>query len=437
MSPVEASFIMFAGMMVLILTGIPLVFALGGASVALGYFLVGPQMLSIAYSSAFGVLGEFVLLAVPLFIFMGAMLQVSGVADALYAAIYTWSGGLRGGLAIGTVGISTLMAAMTGISGAACVSMGLIALPSMLKRGYDKHIAMGSIMAGAALGELIPPSVIFILWGLFADVSIGKLFAGGLFPGLVLSGIFMLYIGIRAYLQPELCPSIPRSERLTGKEKIASLRNLILPIVLMLVVLVAIFSGAATPTEAAAVGAFGSIFCSWFARTLSWKVVKDAARNSVLISGMAGWIIIGAYSFTAVYSATGGPGVVQNFVSSSGLDRWVIFALMQLSFFILGCLLDPSAIIMITVPIYLPLVKMLGFDPVWYGVVFCVNMEMAYLTPPFGFNLFYMKGVVPPGITMADIYRSVPPFVVLQAIGLIITIVFPQLALWLPNKLFR
>ncbi|MFC2033140.1 TRAP transporter large permease subunit, partial [Chloroflexota bacterium] len=360
----------------------------------------------------------------------------SGIAENMYSMIYLWMGPVRGGLAMGTVLICTIVAAMTGISGTAAVTMGIIALPSMLNRKYDKKLAMGSIMAGAALGPLIPPSVIFIVYGMYAEVSVGRLFAGGIFPGLLLSALFCIYIATRSFLQKDLAPALPREERGTWKQKFVSLKSVILPALLILLVLGSIFTGAATPTEAAGVGALGALICALLTRRLTWEILKESSFRSVRTSAMSIWILFGATTFASVYTALGGGQMVTDFVGGLDISKWTIIIGMQVSLVFLGCFLDALSILMITVPVFLPIIKAIGFDPVWYGVVFCVNMELAYLTPPFGFNLFYMRGVAPKNITMGDIYRSVVAFLPLQLIGLILVIVFPKIILWFPDAIF-
>jgi tripartite ATP-independent transporter DctM subunit len=436
MSPELVTILMFSSMALLVALGLPLVFVLGGTAIIFAYLLWGPNALVMAYMGVFGTMGSFVLVATPLFIFMGTLLERSGIAEDMYSMIYLWMGPVRGGLAMGTVLICTIVAAMTGISGTAAVTMGIIALPSMLNRGYDKKLAMGSIMAGAALGPLIPPSVIFIVYGMYAEVSVGRLFAGGVFPGLLLSLLFCIYIGTRSLLQRDLAPALPSEARGTWKQKFVSLRAVILPALLIMLVLGSIFTGAATPTEAAGVGALGALICAIVSRKLSWDVIKDSSFRSVRTSAMAIWILFGATAFASVYTALGGGKMVTDFVGGLEISRWAIMIGMQVSLLFLGCFLDALSILMITVPVFLPIIKAVGFDPVWYGVVFCVNMELAYLTPPFGFNLFYMRGVAPETITMGDIYRSVIAFLPLQLIGLVLVVVFPEIIMWFPNLLF-
>lgn len=338
---------------------------------------------------------------------------------------------------MGTVVICTVFAAMSGISGAAVVTMGLIALPAMLKRRYDSGIALGCIAAGGALGQLIPPSLLMILYGSITGISVGQLFMGGVFPGLMLSMLFIIYIGIRCFLKPDTGPPLPPEERAGWRPKLISLRAVVLPMLLVVGVLGSIYTGVATPTEAAGVGAFGAIICAIVYRRLSWQTLRKAAVSSLRLSAMVLWIATGAFCFSAVFGALGAAELVERVVVALPIGRYGILIAMQVIIIIMGMFLDPIAIVFIGVPVFVPIAQALGFDPLWFGIVFMVNLEMSFLTPPFGFNLFYLKGVAPEGLTMADIYRSVIPFVILQAIGLAIVIIFPQLALWLPSTMIR
>jgi tripartite ATP-independent transporter DctM subunit len=428
--------LLFASMIVLLALGLPLSFALGGTGVVFMFFLWGPQALLNAPITVVQQMRTFVLMAIPLFIFMAMVLERAGIADELYEMMYRWMGPLRGGLAMGTVLICTLFAAMAGISGAATVTMGLIALPSMLKRGYGKQIAVGSIAAGGALGVLIPPSVMMIIYALFAEESVGRLFAGGVMPGLVLSGLFIAYIAIRSFLQPDLCPALPADQRATWGEKFASLRAVILPVLLVVAVLGSIFGGVATPTEAAAVGAVGALLCSFILRRFTWMGLWQACVRTMKLTSMILWIVVGATIFVHIYTAVGAQDLVRNIIIALPVAPIVILIGIQITFFIMGMFLDPTGIVMLTAPIFVPVAVSLGWDPIWFGILYAVNMEMGFLTPPFGVNLFYLKGIVPEDITMLDIYKSIIPFVGLQAVGLVLVIVFPQLALWLPNLIF-
>ncbi|KPL01780.1 MAG: TRAP dicarboxylate transporter subunit DctM [candidate division Zixibacteria bacterium SM1_73] len=437
MSTELITFLLFAALVLLLITGLPLAFAMGGVAALFVLVLQGPYALSILSSITYGVMDNFILTAIPLFIFMGLVLQRSGVADDAYAMMYKWIGGIRGGLAMGTVGVCTIFAACTGISGAATVTMGVIALPAMLRYSYHKSIAVGCISAGGALGILIPPSVLMIVYGIFSGESIGQLYAGGVFPGLLLATLFIIYIAIRCYFQGHLGPPIPPEERATWREKLISLRAVILPMALIIIVLGTIFKGVCTPTEAAAIGCAGSLLCAAIYRKLNWTLLKESCYEGLRLSCMVLWIIIGGSCFASLYTYIGALEFIKGVVGALPVSPYLVLAGMQFSLFILGMLMDPGGIIMITVPIFVPIIKMLGFDAVWFGVLFIINMEMAYLTPPFGFNLFYMKAIVPKTINMMDIYKSIAPFVGLQAISLLLCILYPEIILWFPQTFVR
>jgi tripartite ATP-independent transporter DctM subunit len=432
LGPAWLTIILFGSLMIILALGLPLVFSLGGVATLFTIFIWGPNALAVLANRTYMCMDMFVLVAVPMFIFMGAMLQRCGIAEDLYNMMYHWMGGLRGGLAAGTVLICTLFAAMVGISGAATTSMGLLALPSMLKRNYHKDIAIGCISAGGALGILIPPSVLMIVLALFARLSVGKLFIGGVFPGLLFSSLFVSYILIRCYFQKDLGPGVPSEERLPTRQKLALVPGLILPISLIIVVMGSIFFGFATPSEASAIGAFGAIVSAIIKRRLNWPNFVEALFVCLRLSAMVIWIVFAASVFTALYAVTGAADLIGQLLLNVG-GGWATIIAMQFIFFILGCFFDPTGIVLLTTPIFFPVVIKLGFDPLWFGVLFVINMEMAFLTPPFGFNLFYMKAVVPPGVTMGDIYKSIIPFVALQVLGLIICMIFPEIVTWLPN----
>lgn len=431
---IEITTLLLFGALVLFLAlGLPLAFVLGGVGMGGCYFLWGSKGLYIAAAQAYGAMGKFTLIAIPLFIFMAMILERAGVAEDLYTMMHRWMGPLRGGLAIGTVLICTIFAAMAGISGAATVSMGLIALPAMLKRKYDKLIAMGSISGGGALGILIPPSVPMILYATLTGESVGGLFAGGVFPGILLSVLFILYIGLRCFLQPNLGPALPKEERANWSEKFASLKAVILPLIIIILVLGSIYAGVCTATEAAALGVLGAIISAAVYGKFTRFLIKEACYRTANLTAMIIWILIGAYCFTSVYTGTGAHELMEKILLSIPGGRYAILITMQVVFFVLGCILDPAGIIMICTPVFVPVIKSLGFDPLWFGVLFIMNMEMGYLTPPFGFNLFYMKAIAPSEVTMGDIYRSIVPFVALQGVGLAMVIIFPEIALWFPK----
>ncbi len=437
--PLWVTIAMFSTMLVLLMLGMPLAFALVSVGISF-YFLFGDvsvdQVFSLLSTSVFDSMNNFLLVAVPMFIFMGLMLQKSGITDDLFAMISKIMGGFPGGLGIGTIIICALIAAMAGVSGAATVSLGIIALPSMLAHGYDKKLSTGAIMAGGALGFLIPPSVLMILYAFLAKVSVGKLFAAGIIPGLMLAGIYMVYIFIRAVINPNIAPSVPKEERLDWLDKFIALKVLILPGVLIATVLTFIIKGVTTPSEAAAIGATGSIICAAIYRTLTVAVLKEVVFETAKLMGMIIWITLAAVFFSKVYMLLDGGMVIEDLIDESGLSPIWIIVMMLACYFILGMFLDDFAIVFITVPIFVPIVEMLEFDPIWFAVLFVVSMQTAYLTPPFGYNLFYMRSVAPPEITINDLYKATIPFIILQIIALALMVSFPEIILWLPNKLY-
>jgi len=435
--------VLFGAMFVLLATGLPVVFVLGGIAISFTILIYGFDATLGLYLSTWDTFTSQMLLAIPLFLFMASVLQHSGIADDAYDMFHKWMGGLNGGLAMGTVLICTIFAAITGTSGAATVSMGLIAIPSMLKRGYNKHLVTGGVAAGGVLGILIPPSIIMILYSLIAHLSVGRMFMGGILPGLVASFLYCLYIGIRCWRNPKLGPALPVEERATWGAKLVSLRALILPLLLIVAVLGSIWFGIATPTEAAAVGAFGAFISAAIHRRLNWTLLKTTTLPTLKLCAMVFWIVAGAFAFSNLYTQMGARGLIEDIMTGLEVNRWVIMAFIQFSILVLGCLMDDFAIIMLTSPIYLPIINVLGFDPLWYGILFIVNMNIAYLTPPFGYNLFYLRGLGPyikeqtgQDLTMVDLYRSVIPFIGLQIIVLALVMIFPMLATWLPSMMF-
>jgi len=429
--------LLFGSLFLLLVVGMPVAFALASVTVLYGLILRGPAAFYILTTHVYGSMLNEILLAIPLFFLMAHVLQHSGLADDLYGAIHQWLGGLNGGLAMGTVVICTLFAAMSGISGAATVAMGLIALPAMLKRNYDKRIAVGCIAAGGVLGILIPPSVIMILYAMISRESVGGMFFGGIFPGLLLSGLFIIYIAIRSALQPHLGPAVPPEERGNLKQKLISLKAVVLPILLVVLVLGSIYSGAATPTEAAGVGAIGAFICAIIYRRLNWRVLVDITRGTFKVTGMVMWIVAAAAAFTGLYISLGAQALIIEAVTGLQVNPWTILIGIQVILFLFGMFMDDFAIVMLCAPIFVPIVRALGFDTLWFGILFIVNMQMAFLTPPFGYNLFYLRGVAPKGVTMGDIYRSIIPFVGLQALGLALVMIFPKIATWLPSLMIK
>ena len=434
---IEVLTALFFGLLFLfIMLGTPLAFVLGGLSTVFLYFERGPIAFYLIASKMWDLMQTSALIAIPLFVFMAMLLERCGVAHDLYRMMHLWWGGLRGGLAIGTVFICAIFAAMSGISGAAVVSMGTIALPQMLQRGYDKELALGAINAGGGWGILIPPSILMVLYALITEVSVGKLFAAGVGPGLLLFLMVSIYIGVRCHLQPELGPALPPEERGDWSEKFSALGAVILPIFIIVLVLGAIFGGFATATEAAAVGVFGALVATVVNRRLTFGLIHESALRTFRLTGIIMWILFAAHAFSAAYTAMGAEGFITGLTEAIPGGRWGALAFMMVVLFLLGMVLDPVGIMLITLPVFLPLVQLHGFDPIWFGILFVVMMEISYMTPPFGFNLFYLRSVAPEGVSMKDIYASVLPYTVVELTGLVVIVLIPGIALWLPDLLF-
>ena len=425
MDGLTATLLIFGSLLTLLLLGLPLAYCMGGIAIACSWFFWGPHSVYMFVGKMWDSVNNFTLVALPLFVLLAGLLQESGIAEELYGTMRKCMGGLKGGLAIGSVIISAIFAAMSGLSATATISLGVIAVPSMLKYGYDKKIISGCLQAGGALGILIPPSVMMIVYGMIAQTSVGKLFIGGILPGLLLVALFIIYIIIRCAITPSMGPPIPVEERVSAKEKLKSLKSVLPPIIVIIIVIGSIYAGIASVTESAALGTFAILIIVLLQGRLTWAGLKRSLLSTMKSTAMVVWIMLASSCFTSVYQAMGASSFLQNLLLGLG-GKWAIFIVMQLTFFVLGMLLDPTGIIMLTAPIFLPVATMLGFDPVWYGIIFVMNMEMSYLTPPFGFNLFYMKSIVPPEITMVDIYKSIIPFVLLQALGLFICVIFPH-----------
>ena len=426
----------FGSLLFFVLLGTPLAFVLGGISVVFLYFEMGTIGFYLLASKMWETMSNPTLMAIPLFVYMAILLEKSGVANDLYDMMHQWWGGLRGGLAIGTVLICVIFAAMSGISGAAVVTMGTIALPKMLERGYDKKLALGAINAGGGWGILIPPSILMVLYSLLSEVSVGRLFAAGVGPGILLFVLVSIYIGVRCWLQPELGPSLPPEERASWSRKFASLKSVILPILIVVIVLGAIFGGYATPTEAAAIGVFGAMVATGVNRQLSWAVIRDASVATLKLTALIMWILFAAHAFSTAYTALGAQSLIQDMMNLVPGGRWGSLVFMLAVLFILGMVLDPVGIMLITLPVFLPVVQSYGFDAIWFGILFIIMMEVGYMTPPFGFNLFYLKGVAPPDVTMGDIYASVTPYVIVTLIGVLLIILIPEIATYLPKYFY-
>jgi tripartite ATP-independent transporter DctM subunit len=425
--------LMFAALVITMVAGLPIAFATGAVAVVFGLLLFDFNILSIVVSRVFTLMGNQVLVSVPLFILMACILERAGVAEDIFRAAHVWSGRMRGGLAVAVIISCALMAAMVGVIGAEIVTMGVVALPAMLKRNYDKSLALGSICAGGGLATLIPPSVVFIMYGLNASVSIGQLYMAGIFPGLLLAGLYAIYIVVRCHLQPHLAPPATAEElAISLSQKIALLRNLVLPGFVAFSVLGSLYFGVATPTEAAGVGVLGAAIAAMVNKRFSLKNLSAAVVDTTKVTGMLYWLFFGASALIGIYTLAGGTAFLKETITGLPIGRWGILITINIIWIILGCLIDWIGILLLTAPIFVPVIVALGFDPVWFGVLFCMNMQISYISPPFGPAAFYLKGVTPPDITMTDIFRSVWPYLILQVIALGIVMAFPQIALWLP-----
>lgn len=441
MSPETVTILMVAGLLIGIASGFPLGLVLGGVAMVVGLVAWGPQCFNMFYNRLFGVITEYTFLAVPLFIFMGIMVERSGVSDRLFHALHVWLGGFRGGLAIATVLFGTVLAACVGVIAASVTMLGLIALPAMLNRGYAKEISTGACCAGGSLGILIPPSIMLILYGPMATISVGKLFMAAFTPGFILSALYCTYIGVRCFLRPNEGPSMSAGERAVswGQKIYLLLTSLIPPVVLILAVLGSIFFGIASPTEAAGVGALASVVMAAGYRSLSFRVIKETAYKTMGTFSMVFVIVVGASFFTGVFLRMGCGDVVASLITTMPGGKWGSFLLIMFIIFILGMFIDWIGIIMIMIPIVSPIVIELGFDPLWFAMMIIVNLQMSFMSPPFAYAIFFLKGVTTPemGVETGHIIRGVMPFIGLVVVALLLFIRFPQLITWLPNMMIK
>lgn len=411
MSPELLTFGMFGLLIALILLGVSLAYALGGVAVIFILILHGPTGLFPMVSAVFGTMWSILLAAIPLFVFMGVALARSKISEDLYKAFYIWSGRVNGGLLLGTTGFAAVLSAMTGSCAASTLTTGMVGMPSMEKHGYDKRFVLGTIGAAGTLGILIPPSITLIVIGMATGLSVGKLFMGGLVAGLVMLGVMLSYVAIRAWLNPESAPSANTSAPL--HEKIQALRAVIPPLAIIGIVLASIFMGLATPTEASAVGALAVTIAVALRGEVNLKFIREVTYTTASTTGMAIWIVFGATAFVSVYSSAGGIHFMQNALLSLELSPWALIIFMQLIALVLGMFLDPIGIILMALPIFYPIVVKLGFDPLWFCVIFQVNLCIGYITPPFGYNIFYLKSLSP-STPITELYRSLAPFIVLM-----------------------
>ncbi|OHV82403.1 TRAP transporter large permease subunit [Ensifer sp. LCM 4579] len=432
------AFTMFSSMMMTMLTGQRVFAAIGVVGVVAAAFLWGDGGFEMAFAASMKLMKWYPLLTLPLFIFMGYMLSESGIAEDLYKMFHVWMGGLRGGLALGTIGLMVIISAMNGLSVAGMAIGATIALPELLRRGYDKTMVSGVIQAGSSLGILVPPSVVLVLYGMIARQPVGQLWLAGVFPGLLLALLFSLYVVIRCKIQPHLGPALPKEERdLPLAEKLKLLRAGILPFMIFFLMMGLFVMGITSLVESSAVGAISALVAAWVKGRLTWHVFDRTVEQTLGISCMFMWIILAALCFGAVFDGLGAVKAIEYlFLEKWGLGPWEVLILMQISYIIMGTFLDDTAMLVIVAPLYIPLVGSLGFDLIWYGVLYTITCQIAYMTPPFGYNLFLMRAMAPPEITLADIYKSVLPFVLVMMVGLAIVTAFPEIALWLPQHVY-
>lgn len=431
--------LMFSSMMLMLLTGQRVFGAIGAVAAIAALSLWGTGGSDIPFSSAMKLMKWYPLLTLPMFIFMGYVLSESRIADDLYKMFHVWMGSINGGLAIGTIGLMVLVSAMNGLSVAGMAIGATIALPELLRRGYDKRMVTGVIQAGSSLGILVPPSVVLVLYAMIARQPVGQLWLAGVVPGLIMAVMFVVYIAVRCALQPELGPPLKQEERnVPLAEKLRLLRAGILPIAIFAAMMVPFINGWTSLVESSAIGAITAFLAAVLKGRMNKQVFEVSLRQTLAISCMFMWIILAAMGFGAVFDGLGAVKAIESlFTDQLGLSPWTILILMQLSFLVMGTFLDDTAMLVIVAPLYVPLVKALEFDLVWYGILYTITTQIAYMTPPFGYNLFLMRAMAPPEIGLRDIYASVIPFVCVMVLALSLVMLFPQLALWLPEYVYN
>lgn len=439
MSYEAIALVMFASMMVLLFTGQRVFGAIGFVAVVAALALWGERGgFDLAFAQAIKVMRWYPLLTVPMFVFMGYVLSESRIADDLYRMFHVWMGGVHGGLAIGTIGLMVLISAMNGLSVAGMAIGATIALPELLRRGYDKRMVTGVIQAGSSLGILVPPSVVLVLYAMIARQPVGQLWLAGIMPGLMMATLFVIYIWIRCRITPELGPALAKRERdLPRAEKFRLLLAGLLPLAIFFCMMVPFVNGWTSLVESSAIGAIAAFLAAVLKGRMTWQVFEASVRKTLGITCMFMWIILAALAFGAVFDGLGAVKAIEElFTERLGLSPFMILILMQISFILMGTFLDDTAMLVIVAPLYIPLVGALGFDLIWYGVLYTMTTQIAYMTPPFGYNLFLMRAMSPPGIGIRDIYQSIIPFVTVMIVGLGLVTAIPDIALWLPNYVY-
>ncbi|QYX56300.1 TRAP transporter large permease subunit [Roseovarius sp. SCSIO 43702] len=430
--------LMFSSMMLMLLTGQRVFGAIGFVGAVAGLLLWGTGGVDVPFSAAMKLMKWYPLLTLPMFIFMGYVLSESRIADDLYKMFHVWMGPVKGGLAIGTIGLMVLISAMNGLSVAGMAIGATIALPELLRRGYDKIMVTGVIQAGSSLGILVPPSVVLVLYAMIARQPVGQLWLAGVMPGLLMATLFVIYIYVRCRMQPHLGPVLPAEERdLPMSEKLRLLRAGLLPLIIFATMMIPFVKGWTSLVESSAIGALAAFLAAVLKGRMTREVFENSVRNTLGISCMFMWIILAALGFGAIFDGLGAVKAIEDlFTTQLGLGPWGILILMQLSFILMGTFLDDTAMLVIVAPLYVPLVGELGFDLIWYGVLYTITTQIAYMTPPFGYNLFLMRAMAPPEIGLRDIYVSIIPFVLVMVGALSLVMIFPQIALWLPEYIY-
>ena len=430
---------MFAALIFMLALGAPIAFTLASIAIVYAYFLWGVNALNLLVSAAWGGMNNFVLVAVPLFLFMAFVLQKTRIIDDIYETVFKWSGGLPGGLALTTIIVGAILGSVSGVVAAGVIGLTLIGLPQMEKYRYNRRFALGCVLGGGTLGQLLPPNTNMVIYGSVTGVSIVGLFAGGLSAGLLLTLIYIVYALIRVFLNPSFAAPLPLEERVSWKEKFISLKGVIAPIFLVIMTLGAILGGVATPTEAAAFGASGALIIGFVTRRLTWEIIYSCCYETIQVTSMIMWLTIGAIAFSSVFAGIGGNALVANVAANMPGGPNAVFVMFMVIVFFVGMFLEPVSIILLVAPLMSTTLGNLGFNPLWVGLVFNVVLQTSYITPPFGFSIFYVRGSLPEGtdIDVMEIFRSAFPIILLQLVGAVLIFTFPQLVMWLPAQVMR
>ena len=434
MSIEVSTIVILASITMMLWIGLPFAMATGLVSCVFALFLFGPDALSIVPSRTYSFMTEFVLASVPMFIFMAALLERSGVTNEMFKAVHIWAGGVPGGVGVATMFMAVIIGATIGVIGGEVTLLGIVALPQLFRLKYERKLAIGTICAGGALGSMIPPSIILVFFGLAGNVSIGDLLLASVMPALLLAGLYCAYILVRCYLDPSMGPPAPAEERaIPVLEKLKLMKGLVLPSIIVLLVMGSIYAGLASVTESAALGVFGVLFAVWVRKELTWKMFWESLKQTMSNCGTVLWLVFGANALIGVYNMMGGIAFMQRLVNGMNLTPFMLIVVIMVIWVILGSFLEWIAIMLLTLPIFMPMIKAAGYDPVWFGILFNLNMQIAYLSPPFGGACFFLKSVAPPDVTMEEIFASCWPWMGLQIVALGLVMYFPQIALWLPR----